>query len=104
MTWTNVYLTCFLLGLSLSLVSFLLGALNLHGFHLFHVHGHAVPHVGHGHGHACKHTAPPLSTSPPSPRFSPGSAAPGICSLATAGWWAFPRWSSPCWQAWRAAG
>ena len=47
MTWANFYLTCFLLGFSLSLVSFLLGALNLHGLHLFH--GHATPHVGHGH-------------------------------------------------------
>jgi membrane protein implicated in regulation of membrane protease activity len=47
MTWANFYLTCFLLGFSLSLVSFLLGALNLHGLHLFH--GHVTPHAGHGH-------------------------------------------------------
>src|ERR1700730_12994406 len=43
MTWTTVYLVCFLLGFSLSAVSWLLGALHLH-FHL--------PHVGHGHGGA----------------------------------------------------
>jgi len=49
MTWANFYLTCFLLGFSLSLVSFLLGSLNIHGLHLFHFHGHAGPHVGHGH-------------------------------------------------------
>jgi membrane protein implicated in regulation of membrane protease activity len=49
MTWANVYLTCFLLGLSLSLVSFLLGAFNLHGLHLHLFHGHGGPHVGHGH-------------------------------------------------------
>jgi hypothetical protein len=57
MTWQNFYLTCFLLGFSLSLVSFLLGALNLHGGHFFHGHG---AHAGHGpaarghlpHGHA----------------------------------------------------
>ncbi len=51
MTWQNFYLTCFLLGFSLSLVSFLLGALNLHGGHFFHGHG---AHAGHGpaaHGH-----------------------------------------------------
>ena len=45
MTWPNFYLTCFLLGFSLSVVSFVLGSLNLHGLHLFH------GHVGHG-GHA----------------------------------------------------
>jgi membrane protein implicated in regulation of membrane protease activity len=48
MTWPNFYLTCFLLGFSLSLVSFLLGALNLHGLHLFH--GHVAPHAGHAPG------------------------------------------------------
>ena len=48
MTWPNFYLTCFLLGFSLSLVSFLLGAFHLHGLHLFH--GHAAPHAGHAHG------------------------------------------------------
>ena len=57
MTWPNFYLTCFLLGFSLSVVSFLLGSLNLHGLHLFHGHvGHAghvgqAGHVGHA-GHA----------------------------------------------------
>jgi hypothetical protein len=43
MTWTTVYLVCFLLGFSLSAVSWLLGALHLH-LHL--------PHVGHGHAHS----------------------------------------------------
>jgi len=47
MTWSNFYLTCFLLGFSLSVVSFVLGSLNLHGFHLFHGHGH-LGHVAHG--------------------------------------------------------
>jgi hypothetical protein len=46
MTWANFYLTCFLFGFALSLVSFLLGTLNLHGFHLFH--GHVSPHASHG--------------------------------------------------------
>jgi hypothetical protein len=57
MTWLNFYLTCFLLGLSLSLVSFLLGAFNLHGFHI-HLHGHGLPQV-HGagaHGHDAAHS------------------------------------------------
>jgi membrane protein implicated in regulation of membrane protease activity len=50
MTWTTVYLVCFLLGFSLSAVSWLTGALHLH-LHL--------PHVGHGHsgGGAPAHSA-----------------------------------------------
>jgi membrane protein implicated in regulation of membrane protease activity len=66
MTWTNFYLVCFLVGFLLSLLSLLLGSLNIH-FHVaqggadglhFHV-GHAgdvgvghagdVGHVGGGH-------------------------------------------------------
>ena len=46
MTWTTVYLVCFLLGFSLSAVSWLFGVLHLH------VH---LPHVGHGHGGAAAH-------------------------------------------------
>ena len=57
MTWTSIYLICFLLGFSLSAISWLLGTLHLHlphglhgGLHAHgHVHGHA--HAG-GHGHA----------------------------------------------------
>jgi hypothetical protein len=66
MTWPNFYLTCFLLGFSLSLVSFLLGALNLHGLHFLHGHGHA-PHAGHGpagHGHLARGHAANPSMSP----------------------------------------
>jgi membrane protein implicated in regulation of membrane protease activity len=47
MTWTNVYLVCFLLGFSLSAVSWLLGAAGLHP----HIHAHGGPH-GHLHVHA----------------------------------------------------
>jgi len=55
MSWTTIYLVCFLLGFSLSLVSWLLGVL---GLHLPHLHGHAghlhlpghAPHVPAGHG------------------------------------------------------
>ena len=56
MTWTSIYLVCFLLGFSLSAVSWLLGALHLHLPHEFHggphLHGHGgLAHAGHG-GHA----------------------------------------------------
>jgi membrane protein implicated in regulation of membrane protease activity len=56
MTWTSLYLVCFLLGFSLSAVSWLLGALHLHLPHEFHggphLHGHGgLAHAGHG-GHA----------------------------------------------------
>jgi membrane protein implicated in regulation of membrane protease activity len=57
MTWTNIYLVCFLLGFSLSAVSWLLGVMGL--VHLPHLHAHG-PHVhvqmhgphAHGGGHA----------------------------------------------------
>src|SRR5438105_1957126 len=69
MTWPNFYLTCFLLGFSLSVVSFVLGSLNLHGLHLFHGHvGHAghLGHAGHvgathsaaGHAHQAAAVSP----------------------------------------------
>src|SRR2546430_12474480 len=54
--WTQIYLVCFLLGFSLSAVSWLLGVMGLHLPHL-HAHGaaagHGGPHggVGHGGGH-----------------------------------------------------
>lgn len=51
MSWAIFYLACFLIGVSLSVLSFLGGS-----FHLPHVHVH-VPHAGHAHvphpgGHA----------------------------------------------------
>lgn len=54
MNWADFYLVCFLVGFALSLLSFVLGSVNLH------VHGHFHLHVGnhgaagaHGHtGHA----------------------------------------------------
>jgi hypothetical protein len=42
MTWSDFYLTCFLLGFALSLLSALSGISHLH---LPHVHFHGVPHV-----------------------------------------------------------
>ena len=54
MTWTDFYLVCFLVGLILSAVSFLLGNAHLHFPHhggAGHVHlGQGHVH-GHGHGH-----------------------------------------------------
>src|SRR5882672_5902882 len=62
MTWTTVYLVCFLLGFSLSAVSWLLGALHLHLPHVGHGHGSgggAHAHGGHGaHGASVHHSAP----------------------------------------------
>ena len=42
--WTQIYLVCFLLGFSLSAVSWLLGVM---GLHLPHLHAHGA---GAGHG------------------------------------------------------
>ena len=59
MTLTDFYLACFLIGVVLSVLTFILGNLNLH-FHLpFHIHlpglGHGahvyVPHAGHAGAH-----------------------------------------------------
>ena len=65
MTWTNVYLVCFLLGFFLSAVSWLLGVAGLHphihahGGPHGHVHVHAdAPHVGGAHSHAASAGAP----------------------------------------------
>jgi membrane protein implicated in regulation of membrane protease activity len=57
MSWSDIYLFCFLVGLALSVLSFLAGAVHLHlpfNWHLpFHIHsghggGHGVGHVSHG--------------------------------------------------------
>jgi hypothetical protein len=51
MSWSDVYLFCFLVGTALSVFSFLAGAIHLHlpfNVHLpFHAH---APQVGHAHG------------------------------------------------------
>ena len=61
MSWSDIYLFCFLVGLALSVLSFLAGAVHLHlpfNWHLpFHIHsghggGHGVGHVSHGAGAA----------------------------------------------------
>jgi len=68
-TWANVYLVCFLLGFSLSAVSWLVGVLGVH-VHLHHVDGH--PHVHH---HGFDHAA---------------SAGPSVFNFSTA--MAFLAW------------
>jgi membrane protein implicated in regulation of membrane protease activity len=66
MSWTTIYLVCFLLGFSLSAVSWLLGALHL-DLHLPHV-GHGGAHAPGGHGHHGAHAGQSASLhAAPSP-------------------------------------
>lgn len=66
MTWTTIYLVCFLLGFSLSAVSWLLGALHLHLPHVGHG-GHAAGHGGHSaHGARAGRAGSPSPSSAPS--------------------------------------
>lgn len=53
MTWSIFYFSCFLIGVTLSVLSFLSGSFHLPHFHVHIPHGH-VGHVGgaHGAGHA----------------------------------------------------
>lgn len=55
MTWSDFYLLCFLVGFSLSVLSFLAGAVNFHlPFHMhlpFHGAHHAAGFSGGGHAH-----------------------------------------------------
>jgi hypothetical protein len=52
MTWATFYLTCFFVGVMLSVLSFVTGSLHLPHLHVHLRHGHvAMPHVG-GAGHA----------------------------------------------------
>src|ERR1700730_17146176 len=95
MTWANFYLTCFLLGFSLSLASFLLGALNLHGLHLFH--GHAAPHAGHGHAtHSAGGSGGAAGASVSPFNFATITAflawfgGAGYLLTRYGGWWAMP--------------
>jgi hypothetical protein len=64
MTWSDIYLLCFLVGFSLSVLSFLAGAVHIHlpfKLHLpFHGSGHAGGHIGAGHAtgvHAGSHAS-----------------------------------------------
>ena len=48
MTWAMFYLACFLVGVTLSVLSFLGGSFHLPHFHLHVPHAH-IPHAGAGH-------------------------------------------------------
>ena len=50
MTWSNFYLFCFLVGFSLSIFSFLAGAVNIHLPFKWHLPFHLGHHWGGGHG------------------------------------------------------
>ena len=67
--WNAIYLTCFAVGLVLSFVTFLGGALHLH-IGKFHVHGHALAKGAHGMGRSVGHGM--STTSPGSPSFLNG--------------------------------
>ena len=60
MTWESFYLTCFLVGFLLSLVSFLAQAAHVHGGHV-HMHGGHGPHAGAHGADAHAHSAPGIS-------------------------------------------
>ena len=49
MSWEMFYLTCFLVGVTLSLIAFVGGSLHLPHVHFHLSHGHAAPGVGGGH-------------------------------------------------------
>lgn len=60
MTWSDIYLLCFLVGFSLSVLSFLAGAVHIHlpfNMHFPFHFGHMGGHVGGGHigGHGVGH-------------------------------------------------
>jgi membrane protein implicated in regulation of membrane protease activity len=49
MNWEMFYLTCFILGVALSVVSFIGGSVHFPHFHLHFSHGHVATPVGGGH-------------------------------------------------------
>lgn len=73
MTWSTVYLICFLCGFGLSLVSFISGVERVNFFDHIFGHSHAQ---GHGHGHAHPHgknvvKATPMHQQDAAPHVSP---------------------------------
>jgi hypothetical protein len=57
MVWSDIYLFCFLVGLSLSILSFLAGAVHLHVPFRWHLPFHAGRAGGHGFGHTATASA-----------------------------------------------
>ncbi len=88
MTWANFYLICFIVGFTLSLLSFLAGALNLHlpgmGHHHIHLH---LPHLEHGHVHL-----PHLHMDATGPNAGAGTEAGGISPFNFSSFMAFLAW------------
>jgi len=74
MTWTTVYLVCFLLGFSLSAVSWLFGVLHLHPY---------LPHVGHGHGGGHAHSGHGDHSAHAGSHASAHGSAPSPFNVAT---------------------
>jgi len=60
-SWSDFYLFCFLIGFSLSVLSFLAGAVHLHLPFKMHLPFHAPHHIGGGHAHAGGHGTSHLS-------------------------------------------
>ena len=83
------YLVCFLVGVALSVVSFVGGGLHFGHLHLPLPHGD--PGIPHPQARRMEELGMtrlfPTSTSSPLPRFWPGLAAPGFCSPAIRPWW-----------------
>jgi membrane protein implicated in regulation of membrane protease activity len=83
MTWTQIYLVCFLLGFSLSAVSWLLGMMGL--VHLPHLHAHGVhthgAHLAHGHG---PHAAGAHGAHAPDSAHAHADSGPGFFNFSTA--------------------
>ena len=52
MTWSDLYLLCFIVGFSLSVLSFLAGAVHIHLPFKAHLPFHGTAAAGHGHGGA----------------------------------------------------
>jgi membrane protein implicated in regulation of membrane protease activity len=60
MNWETFYLTCFLVGVTLSLLAFVGGSLHFPHVHFHLSHGHAAPRVGGGHAGVSRGPEMPL--------------------------------------------
>jgi membrane protein implicated in regulation of membrane protease activity len=60
MNWETFYLTCFLVGVTLSLLAFVGGSVHFPHAHFHLSHGHAVPGIGGGHAGVSRGPEMPL--------------------------------------------
>jgi membrane protein implicated in regulation of membrane protease activity len=60
MNWETFYLTCFLVGVTLSLLAFVGGSLHFPHVHFHLSHGHAAPGIGGGHAGVSRGPEMPL--------------------------------------------